>query len=258
MADTKETLDPLTILDLLAENATGLGTESIVKRITEGDATDALVESTDETLAELDEHGLIKGHDNNQHYLTDDGLATLDDGEVDLSEEPESDLEALAQEVPDDLNKEEIVNYTGRNGVTYKHKPGARRVEKEKRDEEMTVDYYFPPQDDVRTLKRYLTDGEACPMKRRIISEDAIADGFADDPDEFRKRAIRLVCPGCGRAVGADINNEGVVRIATHVLPENGTTTPRGEHFVFTGDEEETPLGEGWEKRNPSDDEDDE
>lgn len=259
---TAQKVSKLDLLDTLAEHSHGLGVTSVLARtVGEDDVGDhPQLDEVDAWLAEMDDAGLIKGHESNQHYLTEEGLTALDNGEIPTPDdsgedtgEPESDLEALAQEVPDDLDADEVVNYTSeKNGQTYKYKPGTRRVSKDKADEEMEVDYHFPPQGETRTLKRFLTDGEACPHKRRIISEDAIADGFADDPSEFKKRAIRLVCPHCERAVGADINDNGVVRIATHVLPEGETSAPTVGHFVFEGDDD-SPLGEDWTFVDPSD-----
>lgn len=278
MSETK-TLSPLDILDTLDRNPHGLGARTIVKRTLNTDnAPDPLVDATKDTLDQLHEGDYIKGG-NGQHFLNERGVLVLEgeeeidiDGDQQPDDQDSSDdstdddsttdedssgddlsLEDLASEVPDHLDAEEIVNYTsGRTGKTYKYKPGERRVEKDRADEEMEVNYYFPARPgEERTLKRFLTDGEACPLKRRIISEDAIADGFAEDESEFKKRAIRLVCPHCGRATGADINNEGDVRIATHVLPDGDTSPPTVEHFVFEGDDD-SDVGEDWTLVDPS------
>lgn len=266
MATAQKNLDSRTILETLESNPYGLGVESTVERALDTDtAPDEQIEVASDLIDVLVADGLIRRSDGS-HYVTDDGLAALEEGEInppdpdeiddDEGEDFDDDLLAeLASEVPDHLDEEEVVDYTASNGKSFKFKPGERRVEEDRADEEMVVNEFFPPQggeDNERTLKRYLTDGEACPLKRRTISMDAIEDGFAEDESEYQDRAIRLVCPECGRATGADINSNGRVRIATHVLPDGGVSAPTVEHFVFEGDED-SPLGQDWVKVDPSD-----
>lgn len=139
-------------------------------------------------------------------------------------------------------SKQDSDTFTDRHGNEWNTKPGKRRVDDDKDDATIDAPTHFPHNGETTSMKRFLTAGKSCPLKRSIISYNAPEDF---DASLDSKRDFRITCPECGRGVGVDVNKDGVARIATHVRPENDPN-PHQKRYIWDSDEED------WTHYDPS------
>jgi hypothetical protein len=80
----------------------------------------------------------------------------------------------------------------------------------------------------------YRGKGEKCPGSRRVVTEDALADGLADNSDEVSD--IRVECPHCGTIRKPQGSGSGHKLIFRNHTPPTRTNRPKSAFYRADSD----------------------